>query len=300
MQYKILSIDGGGVKGLIAAEIIKAIESKRPGFIKKFDCFTGSSSGSIVAALLVSEHHPDQVASIFKKHMDSIFAINIKKRLFTLNGIISPIYEKDNLLKTCYNFLPNHHISELNKSMLIWSYDLVNQKPYLYIHMVDTKIKQNLFPFQTQCLGFLHEAVFHSCLAPTYFLSDSGLTDGGVFANNPAAISLSTLYKFNKNIFKNGIMLSIGYDGRPERLKIDGGTVNWLNASHTLMRANTSQGKYIPANILDDRFFRIEVQTKVGLDRVNQKEILIQDTKKWLDNNEHELLTWVDKYIMSN
>ena len=28
MQYKILSIDGGGVKGLIAAEIIKAIESK--------------------------------------------------------------------------------------------------------------------------------------------------------------------------------------------------------------------------------------------------------------------------------
>ena len=79
MQYKILSIDGGGVKGLIAAEIIKSIENKRPGFIKKFDCFTGSSSGSIVTALLVSGHHPQKVASIFKKHMDTIFAINFKK-----------------------------------------------------------------------------------------------------------------------------------------------------------------------------------------------------------------------------
>lgn len=298
MYYKILSIDGGGVKGLIAAEIIKAIENKRPGFIKKFDCFTGSSSGSIVSALLSSNHHPDKVASIFKKHMDVIFAINWKKRLVTMNGILSPIYEKKNLLETCYSILPNFPISELNKSMLIWSYDLVKQKPYCYINIIDKEIPPTLFTFQTQCLGYLHEAVFHSCLAPTYFLSDSGLTDGGIFANNPAAISLSALYKFDKSIFQTGIILSIGYDGKPDRLKIDGGTVNWLNASSTLMRANTSQGTYIPQNILGDRFFRIEVPTKVGLDSVNQKVKLIEDTKIWLNKNEQRLLNWVDTYIM--
>jgi patatin-like phospholipase/acyl hydrolase len=234
--------------------------------------------------------------------MDKIFSVSWKRRLMTFNGILAPIYEKTKLYEACGSIIKNCAISDLDRNLLIWSYDLVNQKPYLYMNVKHLNPDYNKvkYSYPAQYLGYLHDAVFYSCLAPTYFNSDSGLTDGGIFANNPAAISLVTLYRHDETLFQRGVMLSIGYDGKPERLKIDGGSFTWLQASKTLMEANTSQGKYITENVLDDRFFRVEVQTKVGLDAVNEKAQLKLDAQKWVDENLDILLAWVDKYFFND
>ena len=296
-----MSIDGGGVKGLITAEIVKAVEERRPGFLQKFDCFVGSSSGAIVSSLYASEHTAEQAVDIFEEKMDKIFAVHWKKRVTSLNGILCPIYEKSNLYDACSSIITDCAFSELNKSLLIWSFDLVEQQPYLYMNVkqLNPEYDKIKYTHPTQYVGYLHDAVFSSCLAPTYFMSDSGLTDGGIFANNPAAISLTTLYKQDDTMFERGVMLSIGYNDNPERLKIDGGTLTWLQASRTLMHANMTQGKYIPENILGDRFFRIEVGTKVGLDSIKSKKQLKEDAAKWVDKNMDAFLAWVDKYIMN-
>lgn len=296
-----MSIDGGGVKGLITAEVIKILEKHRPGFINKFECFTGSSSGAIMSALYAAEHSPDKAFDIFKNNMDFIFSIHWKKRLKTMNGILSPLYEKENLQKVCSNITQDLTLNELQKDLLIWSYDLVNQQPYLYMNCSNlnknyTKMK---YSFPTQYIGYLDNAVYSSCLAPTYFTSDSGLTDGGIFANNPATISFTTLFKQDKNLLDNSCMLSIGYNDSPDKLKVDGGTITWLQAARTLMHTNMTQGKYNLENILGNKFFRIEINTKVGMDSIKEKDKLIADAHKYMDENLEIILVWVDKYIMN-
>ena len=105
MHFRILSVDGGGVKGLITAEVIRIIEKHRPGFIKKIDCFTGSSSGSIVSALFAAGFSPENASELFLKNMNQIFSVSWKRRLKTLNGTLAPIYEKSKLYDACYDIM---------------------------------------------------------------------------------------------------------------------------------------------------------------------------------------------------
>ena len=47
--YHILSIDGGGVRGLVACVILERLEAAHPGFLDQVDLFAGTSTGAIVA-----------------------------------------------------------------------------------------------------------------------------------------------------------------------------------------------------------------------------------------------------------
>jgi Patatin len=50
-QFKILSIDGGGFRGIFAAHILKRIEEEFFfDWLKGFDLIAGTSTGSIIAA----------------------------------------------------------------------------------------------------------------------------------------------------------------------------------------------------------------------------------------------------------
>jgi patatin-like phospholipase/acyl hydrolase len=40
------------MRGLVICRIIQNLEAKHPGFLDSIDCFAGTSTGSIIAALL--------------------------------------------------------------------------------------------------------------------------------------------------------------------------------------------------------------------------------------------------------
>ena len=49
--YRILSCDGGGIRGVITAKLLQALD---PSVIKNIDLFAGTSTGSIIALGLAS------------------------------------------------------------------------------------------------------------------------------------------------------------------------------------------------------------------------------------------------------
>jgi len=53
MAYRIPSLDGGGIRGVLTARPLERIEAKRPGFLAGVDLFAGTSTGAILALLSV-------------------------------------------------------------------------------------------------------------------------------------------------------------------------------------------------------------------------------------------------------
>lgn len=49
MAYRILSIDGGGFRGLFTARLLERLEWEVPGFLERFDLVAGTSTGAILA-----------------------------------------------------------------------------------------------------------------------------------------------------------------------------------------------------------------------------------------------------------
>jgi predicted acylesterase/phospholipase RssA len=73
--YRILSLDGGGAKGVYTLGVLKEIEGMLGcPLYKRFDLIFGTSTGSIIGALLAIGCEVDQIHELYKKHVVSIMA----------------------------------------------------------------------------------------------------------------------------------------------------------------------------------------------------------------------------------
>lgn len=73
--YRILSLDGGGAKGFYTLGVLKEIEGMLGcPLYKRFDLIFGTSTGSIIGALLAIGCEIDQIHELYKKHVLSIMA----------------------------------------------------------------------------------------------------------------------------------------------------------------------------------------------------------------------------------
>ncbi|SRR6266446_8136523 len=73
--YRILSLDGGGAKGVYTLGVLKEIEGMLGcPLYQRFDLIFGTSTGSIIGALLAIGCEVDQIHELYKKHVVSIMA----------------------------------------------------------------------------------------------------------------------------------------------------------------------------------------------------------------------------------
>lgn len=73
-EFRILSIDGGGVRGMFAAAFLAKIEEltgKR--IIEHFDLIAGTSTGGIIAIGLGLGVSPREIACLYRERADTIF-----------------------------------------------------------------------------------------------------------------------------------------------------------------------------------------------------------------------------------
>ena len=72
--FNILSLSGGGIKGIFQSTFLKFLEDlyKVPLF-QIFDLVAGTSTGSIVGAALACGIHMEEVTSLYKQHGNDIF-----------------------------------------------------------------------------------------------------------------------------------------------------------------------------------------------------------------------------------
>lgn len=218
---KILTIDGGGIRGIIPATIIAYIEqqiqhqskNKDARISDYFDLFSGTSTGGILAALYItpskqirdirssSQQHSQMAASIIKAKYSAKevleFYKNLGPELFDLRlvhklksgfGFMGSKYSEESLERFAKNIFGDIYISEVIKDCLISSYDMTSRKAHFFSRYSTGK-------YGDSAEYTLADVARSTSAAPTFFkpaiifakdLSVRHLVDGGVFANNPA------------------------------------------------------------------------------------------------------------------
>lgn len=196
-----LVLSGGGMKGAAHIGVIKALEEEKI----KFDFISGTSSGSIVAALYASGNSSDEIYKIFRnyckeiKYWDFKNIINIIKNLIKnkkmlIEGINSGEKIEKIINKTCEkNKIKN--INEIKNNLIIPAINIHNGNIYYFCSEGICKIKnKNNYEKKDENIKYIYDinigkAVRASCsypgvFAPTEF-ENIKLIDGGIRENTP-------------------------------------------------------------------------------------------------------------------
>lgn len=227
MSTTILSIDGGGMKGIVSALVLIELEDilkKYTGantvyLVDYFDLIAGTSTGSILAALLLCPNdcnRPKYTASdalnLYLTKGKTMFQTNPLHKLRTLGGLIGPKYKNKALVAELNSYFGSVKTAELLKPCLLTSYNMTTRDSLFFNSLSSLKSKDRNFN--------LADAVLASTAAPTFFppscikaynSCEDCLVDGGVFANNPSLCALIEALKLErtKNI-NDTMVLSIG------------------------------------------------------------------------------------------
>lgn len=227
MSTTILSIDGGGMKGIVSALVLIELEDilkKYTGantvyLVDYFDLIAGTSTGSILAALLLCPNdcnRPKYTASdalnLYLTKGKTMFQTNPLHKLRTLGGLIGPKYKNKALVAELNSYFGSVKTAELLKPCLLTSYNMTTRDSLFFNSLSSLKSEDRNFN--------LADAVLASTAAPTFFppsciksynSCEDCLVDGGVFANNPSLCALIEALKLErtKNI-TDTMVLSIG------------------------------------------------------------------------------------------
>ncbi|OJV47183.1 MAG: hypothetical protein BGO28_01540 [Alphaproteobacteria bacterium 43-37] len=242
----VLSIDGGGIRGIISAMLLKEIETRIGMPISSaFDEIAGTSTGGIIALGLSAAnpdgtpiYNVDDLLELYETKGNVIFESSLFRK-----GIFRSRYNHEGLERLLLEKFGNQTLNQTRTKVAVTSYDMERALPYVFSSEKASLNANDNF--------FMRDAARATSAAPTYFspaeiysIADNNkvaplhLIDGGVIANNPALLGYSIAHTDFPDADKF-IVVSIGTgDSRQslERKSIrDGGALFWVSPIVNLM-----------------------------------------------------------------
>lgn len=187
--YRILSIDGGGIRGLIPALVLAELEriTQTP-CASLFDLIAGSSTGGILALGLAKGYPATELARLYEREGPAIFGRSAERRLLRLFRLAEGKYPAHGIEHVLDRYFGSTRLSEARTDVLVTGYEIEHRTPFFFR---SSRARRDVaYDF------LMKDAARATSAAPTYFeparlpaANPAGywaLIDGGVFANNPA------------------------------------------------------------------------------------------------------------------
>ncbi|MBE9215146.1 patatin-like phospholipase family protein [Plectonema cf. radiosum LEGE 06105] len=225
VPFRILSLDGGGVRGLVTAIILERLENKLQKYephkplLDYFDVIAGTSTGSLIACALAKGLKAREIKDFYIHNSQNIFP---PSRIFIHSifnlirlGSTQPIYSDEGLRMVLKYIFENMTFGDLIKPTIVTSYDTYNRQAVVF---KNTKVAHQTIPVWEICrassaapIGFpgyemKHRAFLEDWQKNGYAIppqSGIPLIDGGVFANNPALCAIAERLRWNNNLPDN-------------------------------------------------------------------------------------------------
>jgi patatin-like phospholipase/acyl hydrolase len=191
---RVLSIDGGGIRGVVPALVLARLEALTGQPVASlFDLIAGTSTGGILALALACPQPlaAGTLAGIYVERGPAVFASTLGRRLGTLGGLFGPAYAATGLEQLLEDFLGETPLADACTRVLVPAYDIERHRPALF---------KSWRP-EAQAI-LMRDVARATSAAPTYFppaslgkhttsRTSALLIDGGIFANNPALCALA-------------------------------------------------------------------------------------------------------------
>ncbi|OGV52118.1 MAG: hypothetical protein A2X49_08950 [Lentisphaerae bacterium GWF2_52_8] len=309
---KVLTIDGGGIRGVIPASILANLEArlqiaKNDPNLRIADCFdmlAGTSTGGILTALFLSpqRYRASEILEFYQQLGPTLFHRTIWQMAASGFGLFRSRYKEDALYDFSKKLLGDTYISEVAKECLITAYEMSSRKALLFSRHAVTK-------YGSMADYRLCDIVRATTAAPTYFspakvyprssheaaekgasaesLPFRNLVDGGIYANNPSMCALVESIKLWPDVGITGYsMLSVG-TGKAEKPYLYEktrrfGYIGWLSPIIDIMLSSVAETVNYQMNQVftsvgaPENYIRIEpllLDADVDMDNASPKNI---------------------------
>lgn len=277
-EFQILSLDGGGIKGLFSAAVLAALEEDMGiSITDHFDLITGTSTGGIIAIGLAIGMKPREIVSFYVKDGPRIFSPSWWKRI---RHLWSAKHANAPLRNALQNVLGDKRLGDCTKRLVVPSFNLDKNEVYLFKTPHHKRLKRDWrVP--------LWKVAMATTAAPSYFaccteVDRIRMVDGGLWANNPTmvgiveAMSLLEIPKSQISTLSLGCTNSI--ENKSDKLN-RGGLWQWRKAGIDAAMCGQSHGIQGQAELLLGKGNAIRLNPSVssglfGLDQLNEDRLL--------------------------
>ena len=202
MKKRLLTIDGGGIKGVYACAFLAELEEhleregKSPHLYEYFDLMSGTSTGGIIVIGLSMGFSARQVLEMYVSRGPKIFSQDqrglggIRQRFKTFRRSVGgPAYKTDELKSGLTSLLQNRQLGDAKTRLVIPSIHAQTLRPYIFKTRHSARFARD---HKEQAVT----VALATGAAPTFFeghTTPGGVTtlDGGLGANNPVAVAVS-------------------------------------------------------------------------------------------------------------
>jgi len=272
-KIRILSIDGGGIRGILPGTILvrleKLLNDRDPNGPKKigdyFDMIAGTSTGGILSCLYLTpdengngKYSAEQALDLYINNGHEIFARTVIHKILTAGGVFREKYSEDAMEELLEKYFDKTTLAQCIRPSLITSYAITERRAVFFTSV--NAVQDEIYNF------YLKDVARATSAAPTYFepahiKSMDGkvwaLCDGGVFANNPALCAYAEARKTNfskvmnnpekpdKPMVKDMIFVSIGTGSVKKQYHYDSfkhaGEIKWLEPIIDILMSGNSE-----------------------------------------------------------
>lgn len=293
-KVRILSIDGGGIRGILPATILAYLENRlqeknndpTTRLCDYFDFFAGTSTGGILVCsyLVPDQQNPNrprynaqQALNMYLKQGCGIFDRSWWRKIKSMMCLLDEKYDSKNKERALQNHLGKEaRLSEFIKPCLLTAYNITERKAEF---LTSASARQNPAKDYKVWMAARATAAAPIYFGPAIIQSETGetkaLLDGGVFATNPALCAFAEAQKtaFNQIIgsenkpdfpeSKDIMLVSIGtgkvktpYQYQDLKSK---GALHWLRPSFDIMMsANLETVDYQMQQLFDkNNYYRL-------------------------------------------
>ena len=284
-NFKVLSLDGGGIRGYLSAKILANVEKllneangENINIGQRFDLIVGTSTGGIIACALSMGKSAQFILELYENLIPKVFEPISK-------GVFAPKYGNVILKGELEKVLEDKTLKDVVTDLCITSVDVENASPRFH--------KSGYFDRNSPRLDEkLVDIALATSAAPTYFplvdtKQSANLTDGGIVANNPSMVGLIDAMQLNDNNTENIVLVSIGTGEQPcmpyeiDKLK-NAGKISWIVNNlfpptgspliELLMETQSKLAHFQTQFLLKENYMRInpEIKSSIVLDDVSK------------------------------
>jgi patatin-like phospholipase/acyl hydrolase len=309
--YRILSLDGGGLRGLLTAVLLSRLERHQPGWLKRVDLIAGTSTGGVLALGLAAGLSPDELIALYTQHAGDVFFDTALDDVRDAGNLLGAEYSARGFKQLLRTRFGDRCLRDLPKHVLIPTFDLDNEAfdPGQF-RTWKPKFFHNFAGPDSDGPERIVDVALRTTAAPTYFPVYQGYVDGGVVANNPSMCALAQALNFASLPGAKGsrpvsldqiVMLSLGTGRQSEYVQArnaDWGLAAWSRYLVGIMiNGSVDVAAYQAERLLGERHHRLSpiLPEPIALDAVDKIELLrtiagrvdLDATARWLSAHWH-------------
>jgi patatin-like phospholipase/acyl hydrolase len=333
---RILSIDGGGIRGILPGQLLVRLEeilqeqaddpTRR--IADHFDLIAGTSTGGILTCAYLCPERAgsdrprmtaQEAVNIYMERGDEIFDLSLWRRITTLRGILDEKYAADELEEALEDHFEELWLSDLVKPCLVTAYNVLRREAVFFTQHDARKRKARDFR--------IRDVARATSAAPTYFEVariksrtnvPSPVIDGGVFANNPTLCAYAEARRMDfpnradHPTAKDMTILSLGTGTEKEPYAYkdakDWGLVDWAKPLISIIMSGVSETiDYQLKRIFEsvdkpERYLRIDPAIRradLAMDNASPENLqaLWEDGQEAADRHDEELRTFAKLLI---